>query len=196
MTAQLSRRTLTRGAAWSLPALTVAGAAPAVAASSTTPPALGVAGRVTYNAAWNTENPDGTRSYKVFSTLPGTTTPGAGYRVTNTTTSTTITNYSVTYYLPASNLTFSQGPSSNAGWSLLSRDTSKATKSYNGYTYYAYTSTYTSAITAVNGTTTLPIFEFQSQNNTSNSTSLYYVDNSAIINGTLQTANYGPISEN
>lgn len=192
----ISRRSLSRGAAWAVPAITVAAASPAIAASTTTPPALGVAGRVTYNASWNTENPDGTNSYKVFSTIPGTTTPGAGYRVTNTTTSTTITNYTVTYYLPTSSLSFSTGPSSNAGWSLLSRDTTKASKTYNGYTYYAYTTRYTPAITAVNGTTTLPIFEFQSQSGTSNPTALYYVDNSAVINGTTQIANYGPISEN
>lgn len=97
MNTQISRRSLTQGAAWSIPAITIAGAAPALAASTTTPPTLGVAGRVTYNLTWNTEREEGSDDYKVFSTLPGTNTPGAGYQVKNTKKSTTITNYTVTF---------------------------------------------------------------------------------------------------
>lgn len=190
----ISRRTLAKGAAWTIPAVTVAAASPAAAVSGQ-PPALKVAGRVTWNEEWYTEDIDNYQNFKVFSTGGGgSTVPGSGYCVSNTTTSTVITNFTATFYLPyESGLTFVAGPGGQGGWSTLRRDTSKTSKRYNGVTYYAYTTTYTGTIKAAGGQTCLPGFQFESPDNV-DSTGYFFVDNSAVVDKNLLTANYGPIS--
>lgn len=189
----IDRRTLAKGAAWSVPAVVVAATAPASAASGPAPQ-LQVAGRVTWNRSWYYENIDNYRSFKIFSTRPNSTLPGPGYCVTNTTTSTTITAYTVTFYLPySSSLTFYAGPDGADGWSTLRRDASKPSKYSNGVSYYPYTTSYTGSVRAVNGTTCLPGFEFQGPNGVS-STNYFFVDNSAVVDGKLLSANYGPVA--
>ena len=161
------RRHLAKGAIWSVPVVAIANAAPATAASPT--PQLKVSGRGSWNLWWDSTFVDGYRSFKLYSTVPDGLAPAPGFCVENSKASTQIANASVTYYLPYySSLTFSarNGPGFNS-WSRLSRDSSKSNKYYNGVTYYAYTTVYTGGITAQNGTTCLPTFGFESNDNLS-----------------------------
>lgn len=81
----------------------------------------------------------------------------------NTSTSTTIANVSVTFYFPFSAMTWEARTGNNACWTLLTRDTTKPNQVHptTNRTVYAYTTTYTCAITTVNGTTYLPDFDFR-----------------------------------
>lgn len=187
----IDRRHLAKGAIWSVPVVAVVSAAPATAASPS--PQLQASGRGTWNLTWYTERVDNFQSFKLFSTTPGSTTPGQGFCVLNSTTSTQISNASVTYYLPYYDLTFSaqNGPGFN-GWSRLSRDYGKGNKSYRNITYYAYTSVYSGGITARNGTTCFPAFGFES-NDGLDSSGYFFVDHSVLVNGNTLTANYGPV---
>lgn len=187
----VKRRTLAKGAIWSIPVVAVASAAPAFAASPQ--PTLSAAGRGTWNLTWYTERVDNYQSFKLFSTIPGNTSPGQGFCVLNSTTSSAISNASVTYYLPYYDLRFSaqNGPGFN-GWSQLSRDSSKNNKYYRSVTYYAYTSVYSGGITAKNGTTCFPSFGFES-NDGLNTSGYFFVDHSVLVNGSTLDANYGPV---
>ena len=189
----IDRRQLAKGAAWSIPVVAVVTAAPAMAASPM--PQLNTSGRATWNLTWYTERVDNYQSFKLFSTTPGTNVPGRGFCVLNTNSSTQISNAAVTYYLPYySSLTFSaqNGPGFN-GWSRLSRDSSKSNKYFNGVTYYAYTTVYTGGVTAQDGTTCLPSFGFESNDNLS-STGYFFVDHSVLVNGNTLRANFGPVT--
>ena len=100
----------------------------------------------------------------------------------------------MTFYLPYDpNIPFYDGPATDLNWSALTADPSKGTKTYNGVTYYPYTTTYTAPIVAQDGTTTMPIFEYESEDYVLNS-GYYFVDNSAVVNGQLLEANFGPIA--
>lgn len=191
----VSRRILVKGTCWAAPVISIAATAPAVAASPV--PKLAVSGRATWNKTWYPEaaDPNNYQNYKIFSTISGTTTPGNGYCVNNTSSLTTIQDFVVTFYLPDSSMSFSSGPAGTNGWSTLTRDTSLASKSYNSKTYYAYTTRYAGTIKATNGNTCLPPFEFQSTNYRA-STGYFYVDNSALIDGVKQVGNYGPLALN
>lgn len=187
----LTRRSVARGLAWTAPVVAVAAAAPAMAASPT--PELVVAGRVTWNRSWVSEAIDNTQGYKVFSTRSGSTYPGAGYGVVNTTPSSTLSNFTVTFYLADYGVSFGRHPSyGDAAWTTLSRDYSKATKSYRGYTFYPYTTTYTGSISARQGTTSAPPFAFTSYGGRQY-TPGYFVDNSVVVGGRTIVGNYGPI---
>ncbi|MDO4919091.1 hypothetical protein [Kocuria sp.] len=192
--APINRRTLAKGAVWSVPVVAMASAAPAVAASAA--PELRPSGRFSYNQGWGSTQTDNSTAYKVFSTASGGTTPASGFCILNTNTSMSISNAAVTYYFPLSNLTFSTegGPGAN-GWSLMTRDTTKSTKSYNGVTYYPYTSRYTAAVTARTSTTCFPVYGFQSSS-TSTRASYIYVDHSVVVDGQTLTANFGPLQFN
>lgn len=188
----IDRRQLAKGAAWSIPVVAVVTAAPAMAASPM--PQLNTSGRATWNLTWYTERVDNYQSFKLFSTTPGSNVPGQGFCVVNTNSSTQISNAAVTYYLPYYDLTFSaqNGPGFN-GWSRLSRDSSKSNKYFNGVTYYAYTTVYTGGVTAQNGTTCLPSFGFESNDNLRTS-GYFFVDHSVLVNGSTLRANYGPVT--
>lgn len=128
----VTRRTLAKAAAWATPVLTLAAAAPAVAASNTPP---GLQGYV-YVAKQCVPRStllsiDGSGSY-----------PSRGLWVYNTTSSTTVTNASITFYYPSDlgTLSWSAG-TSNSGWSVPTVDSTAQTIS--GFT--AYTTRYTGA---------------------------------------------------
>ena len=188
---QINRRRLATGALWSVPVVAVASAAPATAASPS--PELKAAGRGTWNLAWYTERVDNYRSFKLFSTTPGSSTPGPGFCVANTKTFMQISDASVTYYLPYYDLTFSaqNGPGFN-GWSRLSRDSTKSSKFYQNITYYAYTSVYSGGITARNGTTCFPAFGFESNDGLITS-GYFFVDHSVLVDGNTLLDPYGPV---
>ncbi len=188
----IDRRQLAKGAAWSIPVVAVVTAAPAMAASPM--PQLNTSGRATWNLTWYTERVDNYQSFKLFSTAPGSNVPGQGFCVLNTKSSTQISNAAVTYYLPYYDLTFSaqNGPGFN-GWSRLSRDSSKSNKYFNGVTYYAYTTVYTGGVTAQNGTTCLPSFGFESNDNLRTS-GYFFVDHSVLVNGSTLRADFGPVN--
>lgn len=184
---QLSRRGLAKGAAWSIPAITVASSAPALAASPL-PPQMHNYFYVSYNEDQD-GNIDDSTDFKFYSIVPGSTDPGPGFYVDNTTTSTTITNASVTVYLPQSGLTWTN--EGGSGWTTPTADATKATKSYNGQIYYPYTIRYTGTIAAQNGTTYLPAYSFESNDSVHN-TQYFYGDWSASVNGKVQTTSKGP----
>lgn len=191
--AQVDRRRLAKGVAWSVPVIVAASVAPAAAAS----PALSFkgSGRVTYNRSWRTEYIDNSTDFKLFSTPSGSSQPGQGICLYNTKSSMKITNAKVTYYLPYSTtLRFgapSAGPGAN-GWSLLTRDTTLPSKLYNGVPYYAYTTTYTGAVTAQNGTTCLPAYGFESNSGVSY-TGLFHVAQSVQVDGRTLTDNHDAV---
>lgn len=186
----ISRRKVAQGALWSAPAIVVAAASPAVAASLQ--PVLSVSGRVSYNEDYD-GSLDGTNQFKVFSTSGDA--PGAGYCVQNTTSSTTLSDFVVTYYIATDQLAFSAGSYGTNGWSMLTRNTSIADKTgADGETYYAYTTTYSGTYPASDGTTCWPQFDFESDTDVRDNTQQFYVNNSVTINGSATTANYGPIA--
>ena len=187
----IDRRRLAKGVAWSVPVIVAASVAPAVAASPM--PTLSVSGRRTYNRAWYTENLDYRENYKLFSTPPLSSRPGQGFCIQNSKSSTDIQNARVTYHLPYYDLRFvSAGPGAN-GWSVLSRDYSVGNKSYNGITYYAYTTEYRGGLTPQDGTTCLPSYGFES-NGPLDSTGYFFVDHTVQVNGQTLRVDAGRVA--
>lgn len=88
----------------------------------------------------------------------------------DTTTTTTITDFTTTFYFPDQTLTFSYGPSGANGWSQLTLDPSLASVNANGTTYYPYVP----PIAAVDGTTYLPQYSFISSQNGGFAGDYYY----------------------
>lgn len=172
----LSRRSITKGAAWGVPALTVAAAAPALAAS----PVPSVRG-----ASYFFDTFDERVSPK---TIDGRidTQGGCSYTVTNGPAS--VTNLSMTYWLPLSNYKFA--PTQSTVWSTPVRDTSKPVKvgPTRGLTYYPYTTTY--AGTGVTSTTCGPAYSFAAPAVTTtidNPGGSYYYQFSYSLNGVAKT---------
>lgn len=142
----ISRRSFSRGTAWAVPAIAVATAAPALAASG---PTVHNGGYVT--GVWNQGSCSGT-----VITVDGTSyanTANPGYTVQNSTTSTKISNITLTFFFPIAGLTFSRLSGAPAGWSNLASN--GTTQVINGVTYYGYSSTYTGTVTAQSPNTTL-----------------------------------------
>ncbi len=155
----VDRRTVAKGIAWAAPVLLVGNQAPVFAAS--TP--VGFAHRTTWrwysnNAPWCASGLDGLEI--------NTTETGGGVSFTGTTPATKITNVSATFYFTRSDLIWSPTSSSSTSWTTptLQSGSVKLTGS-DGVTrtYYPYLTTFTGAIAAVNGTTTLPTYQFQTQ---------------------------------
>ena len=193
MSKAVTRRGVARGAAWTAPVVALTSAAPAVAA--TPAPTYVIHGNTTINSTWrSTTDQDGRYRYKVYSSYVSAPPPAPGYCIENSLTTTTVTNVSVTYWFSSNSLTFTRNTTyDTAGlWTTLTRDTTKANKSYNRGTYYAYTSTYTGAFTPANGTACLATFAWESEQQQRSSTH-YYSSSSATVNGAVQTLSYGPI---
>lgn len=171
----LTRRSLATGAAWSIPAVTVAASAPAEAVSTTTPPSIKRSFLITRsNAACSSgaqltvrSNNDGT-SY---------------YQIQNTTAKTTVTQVFASVLVSVSGLKFT---TSTGNWSSVQQDLQ--TYKENGVTYYRYYSSLTVPVPAsVNGTITIPRLSWSS-NCTSALSSTVYVNGrgTATIDGTQQ----------
>ena len=201
----ISRRTIAKGTAWSVPTIIAAASAPLAAASVA--PVYSINGTVKFNQPWTSTTPDGSYNIKVYSGNPS---PAAGYCVNNTTKSTTITNVATTFWFASSSLTFQRSASydSSGCWSVLSRDTTLANRTYNGVTYYAYTSKLSCPVVAQQGYTCMPVFAWQSQNVGTSTTVVrdlcaastcsvrlnYFTTSTATVNGTAQNLVYGPIA--
>lgn len=135
-----SRRSLVAGAAWAVPAIAIASAAPAMAIS--TPP--GLQGWVTISRSGGDGNCtleiDGVGNYAV-----------RGLWVFNTTNATGVTGAFIVFYYPMSLgiLTWSAA-TDNSGWSAPAYDAGDDTVAG----HYAYKTTYSGSWTFVNGTPT------------------------------------------
>jgi len=147
-TTRINRRQVAGGAAWALPVLAVAAAAPALAASAT-----GIQGNnfvdygVTSACGQNAYAPP--PQVVVSSTSNG----NCGFLPRPVTTSTWgyISNVVVTVWFSSSGLTFTNSSASGAAggtWSNLVRDTTVSNMtSANGIVYYAYRTTYLGSAT-------------------------------------------------
>lgn len=75
----------------------------------------------------------------------------------------TIDNFRITIWLAGSDAFFSPGALTNPdGWTTLTRDPSIPDETRAGITYYAYTMTFAEEIFALDGTTYLHGFSFES----------------------------------
>lgn len=148
-----SRRTLVKGAAWSVPVVAVAGAAPAMAASPEIIHSHITTWRWYSNGApWCGRNRDG---------LEINTTEGTQVRFTDTRSWTTITNVYADFWFRKSDITWSAATGNSGCWTAPSADGTSET--VNGRTYYRYRSSYTCPITPVHmGTTVLQPYRWQS----------------------------------
>lgn len=187
----VNRRAVARGAAWTVPALTVAAAAPAIASSPTpVPPTL------TIPIYASSSNLGGTTSQYTFQSVAtaGSQTPGSSFCISNTTAKTTLSTAKVTLYVPiGKGVTFTTGSGGSACWSALAYDASSGTQTYNGCTFYAYTTTYTCAIVGASPSTCLPEFVFTSAANAPALCTPYWYKNASVLaNGTKITAMSGP----
>lgn len=150
----ISRRTLAAGAAWSVPAVLVGTAAPAVAAS--------VRARLIHqpqvqwygdSAPWCTGTGQGIEL--------SATEPGEQVTVLGATHDDPISDASITFWMQRQDMTFTAGPGGNGCWSAPAR-TGQA-QQVRGVTLYGYTSTYTCAITPQDYQTRLQPYDWRSQ---------------------------------
>lgn len=157
----LSRRTLTRGAAWVTPVAAVTAVAPRAAASPQITWAHITSLRYTNN---NSPFCSGQDTWSI-STDPTWTYGGAGVGTsfTNTVATTTILNLVATYWYPRSDAGWISVAGGNSCWTLPVREPGlDAPRS--GVPMYAYTTRYTCPIVSTAGTTTLPTgFRFRSK---------------------------------
>lgn len=178
-TSSHSRRKVISAAAWSAPAIAVAAAAPAYAASPSQNAQISFAIRQLVS----NQRPSTSVQQAVFYT----TTYGSTYRSdtqspttkiewTGTTTSTTISNVRFVMYYAVNNLTFTNSNNHSSCWTTLTRDTSiPDARHNNGTLLYAYSARYTCPITAANGATQIADFEWDTNTaRTMNSTTYRY----------------------
>lgn len=155
----VNRRTLVKGAAWSVPAIVVAGAAPAVAAS----PEI-VFSHITLwrwysnSAPWCEAGRDGLE----INTTENTSTTGVKF--TNTRSWTTITGVTATFWFARDGITWTDATGDSGCWTNPVRSGSSVNPGGGVPTMYPYVSTYTCPITPVHeGTTVLQPYRWQSQ---------------------------------
>jgi hypothetical protein len=140
---RVSRRTVVKGAAWAAPVVAMASAAPAFAASPPDNTSInGVVG-ISARCKWlqdgiSVDIDSRSSSYGLF--------------VNNTTTSTTISNAYIIFYLSMPNLSWSAADG-NDGWTAPV--STGATKVVGSQTLYGYKTTYTKSITASRNRTAL-----------------------------------------
>lgn len=145
----MERRTLVKGAAWATPVIVVGSVAPAAAAS----PAIVMSHTTTWR--WYLNAMPGCAGQA--DGLQINTTEGGGVSFSNTRTSTSITNVQATFWFARSDFTWSADAGNSGCWTAPT-----ATGQSSGG-LYAYASTYTCAITPVNGTTTLRPYAWRTQ---------------------------------
>lgn len=186
----LSRRTVVRGAAWSVPVVAFAGAAPAFAASL--PPGLQGWVTVAKRCRWTSQSTleiDGRGSY-----------PDRGLWIYNTRETTTIADAKITYYFPNSLGTLTwQAAAGNSRWSVPAVDNSAPVIA--GHT--AYTSTYTGGWQFVDSpgdgvdytyATGQPHFSANLSYSSCQRTITAYARRSVIVNGETIDFTRGPIN--
>lgn len=194
MSTPVSRRMVTKGAMWAVPAVAVAAAAPAMAASAQ--PVLKASNSVTWNIL-----PDGTPSedylFRIYSAPQGNVQPpntvsSCGPEVSNADSSTTVTAVSQTFWLPVDDLTFTNNTSGaqTSGWTVLSRDTSAddGSQDTEGNSLYAYTTTYTGPVSPAGDTICLGTQNFISTNSDGSAPHASYNANlRGTVNGAIQS---------
>lgn len=187
----VDRRTLTKGVLWSVPVVVVASPAPAIAASPT--PELTVSGRGSWNRTWDDTQTDGYRTFKFYTVPDGSSAPGPGICIKNSTSSMEISRAMVTYYVPyTENIIFYTGQPGRNGWSSLTADYARGTEYYLGTTYFPFTTVYTGSITAQDGQTCFPGFGFESQQGV-NSSGYFFANHTVVVDGRTLAARFGPI---
>ena len=140
---QPSRRKVAAGIAWSIPAITVGAAAPAVAASQVSPSI----NRSFYITRSRSGCSSGSR-LTVDSKNDGT----SYYQIVNVSPTSSVTAVYASVLVNLSGLSFTE---TTGNWSAVQQDSQ--TYSYNGVTYYRYFAKLQVAIPApVNGTITVP----------------------------------------
>jgi hypothetical protein len=180
----VSRRSLVKGSAWSVPTVVVATQAPALAASCAGPGGCPVVSRLTRVVRGN---------YLGCARLTWDSRPSTlsslGVKFSVTTPATTITNVVVTFWISTPSLTFTVD-NTVANWS---------TPTYSGTiqvvgsaTYYAYSTTFLGTVTPVAGTTVIPFF-FYSQCNPPSPIS-QFIQTKALVNGEQQDITGGTTS--
>lgn len=182
MNEAITRRTLARGTAWAVPAVTLAAAAPRAAAS---PLPLGIQGssNVSYGDYYRTTQP-------LVTDLGG-----ASFTTSPSGATATFTNVSIWYYLPWSSATFRRY-SGDTRWSTLTRDSSvtNITSSTTGNVYYAYKTTFAGPLTTSAG----PSYGFQATSAlpvSSRFTGGYYYHIEGTVNGVKDTSRpYRPVT--
>lgn len=191
----VSRRTVARGAAWLAPTVAIGATAPAFAASQVATlmthrtSFLYYPGGAGGSAPWCVA---GQQGYE-FNTSD----TGAGVTFAPSITATTITNVYAYFWFPRNDLVWTRVVAANTCWSipLLSAG---VTDSNAGITYYRYATNYTCAITAVNGTTTLQAYRWQTQcfTNATNWDRMRTRRRQAFstVNGTVQSTDTGYIT--
>ncbi len=147
----VNRRTLVKGAAWAMPAVTVGAAAPAMAASI---PPRGLNGwvEVGKRCRWDWDWGDLTWRYPTTVDIDGRGSyPNRGIWVfiDDSRPEATPENATITFFFQRSNLSWDS--SSGSGWSNLVRDPSKDSISGVPAGYYAYTTTYSGTWTYSTG---------------------------------------------
>ncbi|TCJ90487.1 hypothetical protein EDC82_0197 [Dermacoccus sp. SAI-028] len=141
---QPSRRKVAAGIAWSIPAITVGAAAPAVAASQVSPSI----NRSFYITRSSSGCSSGSRRLTVDSKNDGT----SYYQIVNVSPTSSVTAVYASVLVNLSGLSFT---TTTGNWSAVQQDSQ--TYSYNGVTYYRYFAKLQVAIPApVNGTITVP----------------------------------------
>lgn len=176
----VSRRSVAKGAAWGIPVVAVGASAPAMAASLA-PTSRG------YSYFFDNFRQGFTTSTIDALIQPTQAANGCSYTVTNG--PATVSNISITYWLPASNFVFTAQTSSP--WTTLTKDASKGTKvgSNTGLTYYPYTTTY--AGTGSPSTTCGPTYSFSAPavtvNYTTDPNGSYFYQYSYTLNGTAKS---------
>lgn len=129
MTANPTCRTLAKASAWAVPAIVTSVAAPAYAASPG--PEFQTNGYVSYNRNWFGTGYDYTDTLKIYSTTASGSSPDVGYAVLNTAPSTSISSVSITFWLASPVLRFNTNARyHDLSWSTLTRDTTKASKTF------------------------------------------------------------------
>lgn len=193
MTTPMNRRQFARGAAWSAPALTLAGAAPALAASPPPPKLTSATFFGQSNVAGQTVNPyscNGQLQFQVDGVRSG-----QFFTVSNTVAGTPITNITMTFWLAtAAGTTWTRVSGSSTCWSIPSA--TGATTTYDGATFRAYTTTFNCTAVPSGSTYTIPtsqMFNFVSscQGRSSALTSYYHYTQTALTRGVALTKDNG-----
>ncbi|UFS58597.1 hypothetical protein [Subtercola endophyticus] len=191
----LTRRQVTKAAAWSIPVVAIAVAAP-MAAASVVPPSYAI--ESSFGVGWyptaQGQTATGALQYDASSSSAAV----QYLRVTGTSAGDSVAGVYIEVLIsvgwPAP--TFTALPGSNPSWSTLAN--TGATRVVSGVTYRVYKSTYTGAVVATGSTTNIPInFYFRSSSPyyagqtvitqryaTVNSTPVVLIRNPATINNT------------
>lgn len=194
MSSAVSRRNVVKGAAWAVPSISLAAAAPAMAGS---PIPVLVANNTVLNGTLPSGGQSGDQEFRVYTSPnnrndPPNSVSSCGPEITGSTASTTVTSVSQIYWLPQNNLTFvnSSSGAATSGWSVLTRSAALdgSHTDTSGRKLYAYVTNYsgTGTYNAGTGTTCLGIQNFVSTNSTTTTRASYDSTLSATINGKVQ----------